>query len=204
MKVAQSYPARLLSPWSSPGQNPGVGSCSLLQGIFPIQGSNPGLAHCRQILNHLSHQRRSLRILEWVAHPFSRGSSQPRNRTQVSCTGGGFFTSWSTRAAHLHCGLHIFPAPRMICRCEPGSVKSWLSVLQRFPLHRRQFKAPSTPPGYPSGLISYCSRFLSRLPCCFLNMFCPVLWFFHWLFFLPWICKVLCMFCSCSWNIAFM
>ena len=37
------------------------------------------------------------RILEWVAIPFSRGSSQPRNRTQVSHIAGGFFTSWATR-----------------------------------------------------------------------------------------------------------
>ena len=37
------------------------------------------------------------RILEWVAFPFSRGSSQPRDRTQVSCTAGGFFTSWALR-----------------------------------------------------------------------------------------------------------
>ena len=144
------------------------------------------------------------RILEWVAFPFSRGSSQPRDWTQVSHTGGGFFTSWSTREAHFLCGLHIFPAPRMICRCEPGSVTSWLSSSRCFPLHRIQFEVPTIPPGYPFGLISYCSRFPSRLSCCFLNMFCPVLWFFHWLFFLPWICKVLCMFCSCSWNIAFM
>ena len=36
------------------------------------------------------------RILEWVAFPFSRGSSQPRDRTQVSCIAGGFFTSWAT------------------------------------------------------------------------------------------------------------
>ena len=41
------------------------------------------------------------RILEWVAFPFSRGSSQPRDWTQVSCTGGGFFTSWATREAHF-------------------------------------------------------------------------------------------------------
>ena len=47
-------------------------------GIFPTQGSNPGLPHCRQILYHLSHQG-SPRILGWVAYPFSRGSSQPRN-----------------------------------------------------------------------------------------------------------------------------
>ena len=39
------------------------------------------------------------RIQEWVAFPFSRGSSQARDRTQVSCIGGGFFTSWATREA---------------------------------------------------------------------------------------------------------
>ena len=50
-------PHRLYCPWNSPGQNTGVGSCSLLQGIFPIQGSNPGLPHCRQILYQLTHQR---------------------------------------------------------------------------------------------------------------------------------------------------
>jgi len=38
----------------SPGQNTGVGNHSLLQGIFPIQGSNPGLPHCRRILYHLA------------------------------------------------------------------------------------------------------------------------------------------------------
>ena len=43
-------------PWNSPGQNTGVGSLSLLWGIFPTQGSNPGLPHCRWILNHLSHK----------------------------------------------------------------------------------------------------------------------------------------------------
>ena len=37
------------------------------------------------------------RILEWVAFPFSRGSSEPRDRTQVSHTAGRFFTSWATR-----------------------------------------------------------------------------------------------------------
>ena len=40
----------------SPGKNTGVGCHALLQGIFPTQGSNPGLPHCRQILYHLSHQ----------------------------------------------------------------------------------------------------------------------------------------------------
>ena len=49
---------RLYSPWNSPGQNTGVGSLSLLQGIFPTLGSNPGLLHCRGILYQLSHKGR--------------------------------------------------------------------------------------------------------------------------------------------------
>ena len=49
-------PSRLLYPWNSPGKNPGVGCHSLLQGIFPTQGSNPGLLHCRQTLHNLSYQ----------------------------------------------------------------------------------------------------------------------------------------------------
>ena len=46
----------LYSPWNSPGQNTGVGSLFLLQGVFPTQGSNPGLLHSRKILYHLSHK----------------------------------------------------------------------------------------------------------------------------------------------------
>ena len=46
----------LYSPWNSPGQNIGVGSLSLLQGIFTTQGLNPHLPHCRQSLYQLSHK----------------------------------------------------------------------------------------------------------------------------------------------------
>ena len=49
-------PARLLCPWGSPGKNTGVGCHCLLQGIFPTQGLNLGLLHCRQTLYPLSHQ----------------------------------------------------------------------------------------------------------------------------------------------------
>ena len=59
VEVAQSGPTCCDSmdcPWNSPGQNSGVGSLSLFQGIFPTQGSNPGLPHCRWILYQLSHR----------------------------------------------------------------------------------------------------------------------------------------------------
>ena len=58
----------------SPGKNTGVGCYAFFQGNFLIQGLNPGLLHCKQILYCLSHQG-SPRILEWVAYHFSRGSS---------------------------------------------------------------------------------------------------------------------------------
>ena len=57
----------------SPGKNTGMGCHALLQGIFPTQGLNPGLPHCRQILYHLSHWG-SPRILEWVAYSLPRGN----------------------------------------------------------------------------------------------------------------------------------
>ena len=85
------------SPWNSPGQNTGMRSRCLLQGIFPTQGLNTGPSHCRQILYQLSHQ--GSQILEWVAYPFSRRSSQPRNWTRVSSIAGTFFTSWATEEA---------------------------------------------------------------------------------------------------------
>ena len=91
-------PHGLYSPWNSPGQNTGVGSLSLLQGIFPTQELNPGLPYCRQILYQLSHKG-SPRIQEWVAYTFSSGSSRSRNWTGVSCIAGRFFTNWAIREA---------------------------------------------------------------------------------------------------------
>ena len=83
MKAAQSC-LTLFDPmdytWNSLGQNTGVGSLSLLQGIFPTQGLNPGLPHCMWLLYQTSHKG-SPRILEWVF--FSSRSSWPRNRTRV-------------------------------------------------------------------------------------------------------------------------
>ena len=75
MKVAQSC-LTLNSPWNSPGQNTEVGSCSFLRGIFPTQGLNLGLLHCRRILYQLSHQGSPHRLDEHIqteppCHPTS-------------------------------------------------------------------------------------------------------------------------------------
>ena len=91
------------------GMNIGVGCHALLQGIFPTQGLNPGLPHCRWILYCLSYQG-SPRTPEWVAYPFSRGSSQPRDLTQVSCIVSSFFTSWVTRET-----LYRYMLPYKMC-----------------------------------------------------------------------------------------
>ena len=61
-------PHGVYNAWNSPGQNTGEGSLSLLQAIFPDQGSNPGLPNCQQILYQLSHKG-SPRIMGWVAIP---------------------------------------------------------------------------------------------------------------------------------------
>ena len=74
-------------------KNTGVGNLFLLQGIFPTQESNQGVLHCRRILYQLSHKG-SPRTLDWVAYPFSNGSSQPKNQTRVSYIAGRYQLSY--------------------------------------------------------------------------------------------------------------
>ena len=120
-------PHGLYSPWNSPGQNTGVGILSLLQGIFPTQGSNPGIPHYRQILYQLSHKG-SPRILEWVACPFSSGSSWPRNQTRVSCIAGGFFTSWAIWESLIQQG-------RILAVCLPPKRASFNPITSKYPMN---------------------------------------------------------------------
>ena len=64
------------------------------------------------------------RILEWVPFPFSRGSSQPRGRTQVSHIAGGFFTSWATREAQEWLSpAQLFAIPRTVAHQALPSMK---------------------------------------------------------------------------------
>ena len=130
-------PQGLYSPKNSPGQNTGVDNLSLLQGIFPTQGLNPGLPHCRQILYQLSHKG-SPRILEWVAYPFSSRSSWPRNRTRVSCIAGRFFTNWakpwSVKYFHVPiCPLYlIFREAEIFFKMWPSTLHNshWLYLIK--------------------------------------------------------------------------
>ena len=123
----------LYSPWNFLVQNTGVGSLSLLQGIFSTQGSNPGLPHCRRIVYQLN-CKGSQRILEWVAYPFSSRSFWPRNQTGISCIVGGFFAHWTIGEATRESGqesihsrgvtewsLMWFLLVRTCLRCEASS-----------------------------------------------------------------------------------
>ena len=80
----------LYSPWNSTGQNTGVSSLSLLQGIFPTQGSNPGLPNCRWILYQLSHKGRpplQRRGVESLAQEDStcHGATKPVSHNYWAC-----------------------------------------------------------------------------------------------------------------------
>ena len=120
----------------SPGQNTGVGSLSLLQGPLPNPGIEPGLPHCGRILYQLSHKG-SPGILEWVAHPFSRGlfPTQESNRCllycrqilyQLSHRGSPRILKW---VAHPF-SRRIFPAELW---GKPRSVETetWVSFLKK-------------------------------------------------------------------------
>ena len=120
-------PHGLYSSWNSPGRNTGMGSCSFLQVIFSAQELNPGLLHCRQILHQLSHKG-SPRIVEWVAYPFSIGSSRSRNWTGVSCIAGGFFTNWAIREGQWQSSVRLSAScgqglsPVLTCHFSPSTV----------------------------------------------------------------------------------
>ena len=77
----------------------------LSPGDLPNPGIKPRSPALQQILYKLSHKGSS-RLLEWVAYPFSSGSSWPRDWSGVSCIAGGFFTNWAVREACL-----VYPMP---------------------------------------------------------------------------------------------
>ena len=79
----------ILDPGRSPGERHGN----------PLQYSCLENSMGRGAWRAIVHRILQARILEWVAYYFSRVSSWPRNRTGLSCTAGGFFTSWATQAS---------------------------------------------------------------------------------------------------------
>ena len=82
------------SPWNSPGQNTGVGSHSLLQGIFP------GVKPRSPALQMDSLQAEPQGKFKWIAYPFAGRSALHRNKIRVSCIADKVFTNWAMREAH--------------------------------------------------------------------------------------------------------
>ena len=80
---------------------------------------------CPTFCNSMDYTVRGIlqgRILEWVAVPFSRGSSQPRDQIQVSCIAGGFFASWATREDQEYWSGEPLPSPDLLNPgIKPGS-----------------------------------------------------------------------------------
>ena len=119
VKVAQSCLTLCDPSWISPGQNTGVGSLSLLQGIFPTQGLNPSLPHCRQTLYHLSHQGSPISVT--TMENIVEFPQKIKNRTILwssNCTSGYLpkenENTDSKRYMHTPCSMqHYLGEPRL-------------------------------------------------------------------------------------------
>ena len=94
-------------PFSYPGDLPNPG----------IEPRSPAL----QVDSLAAEPKGKPRILEWVAYPFSSGSSWPRNQTHISCIAGGFFTNWATRFRKLEV---------LVISFLPHNSKNYLSMHQ--------------------------------------------------------------------------
>ena len=112
-------PHRLYSPWSSPGQNTRMDSLSLLQGIFPTQGSNPGLLRCRWILyswatREARYTHGKLVIEHWT------------NFLSWCWSSGAWAHPTCLSASPLWPWWHLVPHPSQICMraCSVPSVMS--------------------------------------------------------------------------------
>ena len=121
-EVTQSCPTpcdpmdtRLLRPWDFLGKSTGVGCHFLLQGIFPTQGSNPGLPHCRQMLYCLSHQ------------------DLPRPGIK-HCTGSPVLTHSTTKKVLNNFRYHFFRYHFYFDKCRDRAGKCLLGELQHIKL----------------------------------------------------------------------
>ena len=137
-----------------PRQECEVGCHFLLQRIFPIPGSNLCLLLWQMDSLTLSHESEvkviqlclalcdpvdytvhgilQARTLEWVVFPFSRGSFQPRDQTQVSCIASGFFASWAMKEHPPKCFLHLILKILLVL--------GWLTLAVILDLYKRSFQ----------------------------------------------------------------
>ena len=129
-------PHGLYSPWNSPCQNTGVGSLSLLQGLFPTQGSNPGLPHCRWILS----SRATREAQEhWSGQPIPSPADLPDLGIKLGSPALQV-DSWPTELSGKH---KAEVAKWATNKLENNNTKEVLTLLWRF-------WAPATQPGDPA------------------------------------------------------
>ena len=131
-----------------PGKNTGAGCHALLQGIFPTQGLNPGIPHCKLILYCLSHQG-SARILEYVAYPFCRGTSLPKIE----------LASHALQVGSFPAELPGKPKGRIYvykCVCVSVCVSVWSSVYSRQVRQKMSLAFPVSEERHCSSMESEC------------------------------------------------
>ena len=127
-------------------------SLQYLQVLIPwseakVLVAQPCLTLCNRLPGSSVHGIFQARILEWVAIPFSRGSSQARDKTQVSCIAGRFFTIWATREAHSTLTPQL-DKPLVKTSCNQAHVLTSL-VLRKsasFPVAPKPLESPPIPP----------------------------------------------------------
>ena len=118
-------PHGLYSPVNSPGQNTGVGSLFLQQGIFPTQGQNPGLLHCRQILYQLSYKgsptlyKLKLIGIYLIESVIQKQDCNPNVFPKNSAILLFLLFSWPNHSA---CGT-LFPQPEI--ETAPHALEAW-------------------------------------------------------------------------------
>ena len=110
-------------------------------------------------MDYIAHRILQARILKWVAIPFSRGSSQPRHRTQVSHIAGRFFTSWATREVQEYWSGRPIPSPVDLPdpEIEPGSPTLQAdSLSSELPGKPTKLLCPWNSPGKHTGVSCLC------------------------------------------------
>ena len=135
-------PHVLYSPWNSPGQSTRVGSLSLLHGIFPTQGLNPGLLHCKRILYQLSYQG-SPKTDEDTVNCKTLQTHQPSLSPKVTQLGGEELGSHgshlSTKQKHLSSDLNTLVSIEIVTNMIYWHLKfcSFLQVIQYWGEHQK-------------------------------------------------------------------
>ena len=135
LRSHELLPTRFLCPWDFPGNSTGVDCHFLLQGIFPTQGSNPGLPHWRQTLYHLSQQGSVLyRRRRWHPSPVLLPGKSHGRRSLVGCSPWSREESDTNEQLHFHFSLSCTGEGNgnpLWCSCleNPGNGEAWWAAV---------------------------------------------------------------------------